>query len=85
MTNDKNERKHLRERRKRFQRYSNTMLKMRRMFKEIALILNLQDPNYAINDDETERILKCAGWDELRATRALKALMKRIGEEKHNA
>jgi hypothetical protein len=54
------------------------MLYMRRMMKEIATLLRLQDPQYIISDEETERVLRIAGWDELRTQRALKRLMEKI-------
>lgn len=67
-----------RARRTKEQHFSNCMLAMRRMFKEIVVILNLQDPNYEIDDDEVERLLQLAGWNEMRTERALKRLMEKI-------
>ena len=54
------------------------MLKCRRMFKEITLLLRLQDPNYEITDGEAQRVCLAAGWDEMRVERALKRLMEKI-------
>lgn len=68
------------------QRFSNYMLSMRRMFKEIALLLRLQDGNYRLSGEESRRVLKIPGWDESRVGRGLiKALMKRIDEEENDA
>jgi hypothetical protein len=60
------------------QRHSNAMLKMRRMMKEIAVIMRLQDPDYEISDEEAQRICFIAGWDVFRVERALKRLMEKI-------
>ena len=68
------------------QRHCNAMLMLRRMFKEIALILRLQDGNYRLSGDESRRVLKIPGWDESRVGRDLiKACMKRLDEDKPNA
>jgi hypothetical protein len=60
------------------QRHSNAMLRMRRMMKEIALILRLQDINSELSEEEVNRICFIAGWDDLRVERALKRLMEKI-------
>ena len=64
--------------RTKMQRYSNAMLMLRRMFKEISLIVRLQDPDYEITDEEAQRVCLIAGWDDLRVERALKRLMEKI-------
>ena len=60
------------------QHYSNIMLYMRRMMKEIALLLRLQSSDYEFSDEEADRVLQLAGWDDLRTKRALKRLQKRM-------
>ena len=60
------------------QRHSNFMLRMRRIMKEITVLLHLQDPDYEISDEEAERVLKVAGWDELRTQRALNRIMEKL-------
>jgi hypothetical protein len=60
------------------QRHSNYMLFMRRMFKEIELLLRLQDLDAEITDDEAMRVCQLVGIDELAIERSLKAIMKRL-------
>ncbi len=68
------------------QRHCNYMLSMRRMFKEIALLLRLQDPNCRLSGGESRRVLKIPYWYESRVGRGLiKACMKRLDEDKSNA
>lgn len=60
------------------QRHSNYMLAMRRMLKEIGVLLCLQDINYEITDAQARRLCQIAGFDEQKVERTLKSLMALI-------
>lgn len=63
-----------------WQRHSNYMLAMRRMMKEIEILLRLQDISCEITEQEALRFCKIAGFDGVRIERNLKELMARLGE-----
>lgn len=79
MTSNRNASEHFRTR---FQRHSNCMLYMRRMFKELEILLRLQSPDvyYSITDEEATRVLKCVGYDKEKVDKALADLMAKIAE-----
>ena len=58
--------------------HANWMLYMRRMMGEIATILRLQDIDCELTDEECDRLLEIAGFDEAEIDRILQRLLKQI-------
>mgnify|MGYP005989220195 CR=1 FL=1 len=57
------------------QRHSDYMLRMRRVFKYIAMLLRLQDIHHEITDEEAAIVCQAIDFDEMHMQRALKRTM----------